>query len=423
MTDELDLDGRFFRREAGRLTAALTRLFGVRNMALAEDVTQDALCRALEVWKFHGPPPNPSAWLMTAAKNRALDVLRRERTARTFAPELARWLETEWTLRPTVDALFAADAIQDDQLRMMLSCCHPRLPEAAQLAVILQVLCGFSVNEIASAFLDSAAAVEKRVTRAKKALAASKSLFDLADAREVAVRLPVVHRALYLLFNEGYHGASPESAVRAELVQEAMRLVSLLLDHPTGQTAATRALAALMCLHAARMPARLNEAGDLTPFFDQDRSLWDACLITQGRRLLDESAAGAEVTPYHIEAAIAGVHAAAPSPGQTDWGAIVRLYDALLALRPSPVVALHRAIALGQHLGPERGLQAIAAIGGHERLEQYPFYAAALGEMELARGQAAQARERFRHALSLARNPTERRSLEKRLAACDDAGG
>jgi RNA polymerase sigma factor (sigma-70 family) len=414
----MDLDARFFRREAGRLTAALTRLFGVHNLALAEDVTQDALCRALEVWKFRGPPPNPSAWLMAAAKNRAVDVLRRERTARTFAPEVGRWLETEWTLRPTVDALFAADAIQDDQLRMMLSCCHPRLPEPAQVAVILQVLCGFSVNEIASAFLDSPAAVEKRVTRAKKALAASKSLFDLGDAGEVAARLPVVHRALYLLFNEGYHGASPESAVRVELVQEAMRLVSLLLDHPTGQTAATRALAALMCLHAARMPARLNEAGDLMPFFDQDRSLWDGALIAQGRRLLHESAAGSEITPYHIEAAIAGVPAWAPSAAETDWGAIVRLYDALLALRPSPVVALHRAIAVGQHQGPDRGLEAIAAIAGRDRLEGYPFYAAALGEMELARGRGAQARERFREALSLARNPTERRFLEKRLAAC-----
>jgi len=416
----MDLDARFFRREAGRLTAALTRLFGVRNLALAEDVTQDALCRALEVWKFHGPPPNPSAWLMTAAKNRAVDLLRRERTARSLAPELARWLETEWTLRPTVDALFAADAIQDDQLRMMLSCCHPRLPEAAQLAVILQVLCGFSVGEIASAFLDSPAAVEKRVTRAKRVLAASKSLFELSAAGEVAARLPVVHRALYLLFNEGYHGASPESAVRAELVQEAMRLVSLLLGHATGQTAATRALAALMCLHAARMPARLDDAGDLTPFFEQDRTRWDATLISQGRHLLDQSAAGGEVTPYHIEAAIAGVHANAPSAAETDWGAIVRLYDALLVLRPSPVVALHRAIALGQHQGPARGLEALAAIEGRERLEQYPFYAAAVGEMELARGNADRARERFRHALSQARNPTERRALEKRLTACGD---
>lgn len=415
----MELDARFFRREAGRLTAALTRLFGVHNLALAEDVTQDALCRALEVWKFHGPPPNPSAWLMATAKNRALDVLRRERTARTFAPELARWLETEWTLRPTVDALFAADAIQDDQLRMMLSCCHPRLPEEAQIAVILQVLCGFSVKEIAGAFLDTPAAVEKRVTRAKKALAGARALFDLGDAGELAARLPIVHRALYLLFNEGYHGASPESAVRAELCQEAMRLIGLLLDHPAGQAPATRALAALMCLHAARMPGRLDDAGDLTPFFDQDRSRWDQALIADGRRLLHASAAGTDVTTYHLEAAIACVHASARSARDTDWGAIVRLYDALLALRPSPVVALHRAIAVGQQQGPERGLAAIAAISGRERLERYPFYAAALAEMEFARGELPRARERFREALALARNPTERRALERRLAACD----
>ncbi len=414
----MDLDARFFRREAGRLTAALTRLFGIHNLALAEDVTQDALCRALEVWKFRGPPPNPSAWLMATAKNRAVDVLRRERTARTFAPELGRWLETEWTLRPTVDALFAADTIQDDQLRMMLSCCHPRLPEEAQIAVVLQVLCGFGVKEIAGAFLETPAAVEKRVTRAKKALAATKRLFDLGNAGELAARLPVVHRALYLLFNEGYHGASPESAVRVELCQEAMRLVALLLDHPAGQTAATRALAALMCLHAARMPGRLDGAGDLTPFFEQDRRLWDQTLIAEGRRLLDASATGDDVTTYHLEAAIACVHASAPSARETDWAAIVRLYDALAALRPSPVVALHRAIAVGQAQGPAQGLAAIAAITGRERLERYPFYAAALGEMELARGETARARDRFRAALALARNPTERRFLEKRLAAC-----
>jgi RNA polymerase sigma factor (sigma-70 family) len=419
----MDLDARFFRREAGRLSAALTRLFGVQNLALAEDVAQDALCRALEVWKFRGPPPNPSAWLMATAKNRAVDVLRRERTARTFAPELGRWLETEWTLIPMVDELLADDAIQDDQLRMMFSCCHPRLPEDAQVALILQILCGFSAREIAAAFLDSPAAVEKRVARAKKALAASKKLFDLAEPAEVASRLPVVQRSLYLLFNEGYHGASPESAVRVELCQEAMRLVSLLLQHPVGQTPATRALAALMCLHAGRMPSRLDEAGDLMPFFEQDRSRWDRALIAEGQRLLEASAAGSQVTPYHVEAAIAWVHASAPSARDTDWGAIVRLYDTLLAIRPSPVVALHRAIAVGQHQGPERGLAEVAAIPSRDRLERYPFYAAALAEMELSSGRADRAQAHFQDALALARNSTERRALEKRLAACADLSG
>jgi predicted RNA polymerase sigma factor len=414
----VDLDEHFFRREAGRMTAALTRVFGVHNLALAEDVAQDALCRALEVWKFHGLPPNPSAWLMTTAKHRALDVLRRERTARTFAPEVGRWLQTEWTLSPTLEELFAAHAIKDGQLRMMFSCCHPRLPEEAQVALMLQVLCGFSVAEIANAFLDTSAAVEKRVARAKKVLAGSKTLFDLNDTGDLQARLPAVQRALYLLFNEGYHGASPEAAVREELCQEAMRLTALLLEHPGGAAPATAALAALMCLHAARLPGRIDAAGDLTPFFDQDRSRWDQALIGEGRQLLEAAAAGPEVTPYHIEAAIACVHASAATAAETRWGDVVTLYDALLAIRPSPVVALHRALAVAQHQGPRRGLDEIAAIAGRERLESYPFYAAALGELELGVGHHQAARDRFQQALALARNPTERRFLEKRLAAC-----
>jgi len=408
----------FFRREAGRITSALTRVFGVSNLALAEDVVQDVLCRALEIWKFHGLPENPSAWLMAAAKHRAIDVLRRERTARTFAPELGRWLETEWTLGPAVDELLEPHAIKDDQLRMMFSCCHPRLPEEAQIALMLQVLCGFSAREIANAFLSTTAAIEKRVARAKKVLAGSKHLFDLGDAAELAARLLAVHRALYLLFSEGYHGAGAESAVRVELCQEAMHLVALLLDHPAGAAPATYALAALMCLHAARMPARLDGSGNLTGFFDQDRSQWDPKLIAEGRRLLELSAAGCEVTEYHVEAAIAGVHASARNAEDTRWKDIITLYDLLMKIRPSPVVALHRAIAIAQDQGPERGLDEIQAIAEKDRLESYPFYAAALGELELRLGRLAAARARFRDALRLARNPTERRFLERRLEAC-----
>ncbi len=197
-----------FRREAGRMVATLTRLFGVHNLALAEDVVQDAFCRALEVWKFRGVPENPSAWLMATAKNRALDVLRRERTARTFAPEVGRLLQSEWTLAPVVEELFGPNAIKDDLLRMMFSCCHPRLPEEAQVALVLHILCGFSLSEIASAFVSTYAAIEKRITRAKKVLATSKRLFDVAASAEFSARLPAVHRALYLLFNEGYHGVA-----------------------------------------------------------------------------------------------------------------------------------------------------------------------------------------------------------------------
>ena len=224
----MELSDHLFRREAGRMVAALTRVFGVHNLALAEDVVQDAFCRAMEVWRMRGAPENPSAWLMATAKNRALDVLRRQRTARTFAPELGRLLESEWTLAPVVEELFAANAIKDDLLRMMFSCCHPRLSEEAQVALILNILCGFSVDEIAGAFVSSHAAIEKRITRAKKIFSGSKRLFDVTAPAEFSKRLPAVQRALYFLFNEGYHGASPETAVRTELCHEAMRLVVIL---------------------------------------------------------------------------------------------------------------------------------------------------------------------------------------------------
>jgi RNA polymerase sigma factor (sigma-70 family) len=408
-----------FRHEYGRLVAALTRVFGVHNLGLAEDVVQDAFCRALEVWKFRGMPDNPSAWLMTAAKNRALDVLRRQRTAHTFAPELGRLLDSEWTLAPAVEELLGANAIKDDLLRMMFSCCQPRLPEDTQVMLILHILCGFSTSEVAAAFVSGYAAVEKRISRAKKTLAESKRLFDVADADEFAARLPAVHRALYLLFNEGYHGASAEVAVRADLCREAMRLAATLLAHPRGDTQGTYALAALMAFHAARLPARVDAAGNLNALSDQDRSLWDQELIGEGLRLLELSAAGDELTAYHVEARIASIHACAARFEDTDWAAIVSLYDTLLALRPSPIIALNRAIAVAQQHGAERGLEEIHAIADRDRLAAYPFYPAALGELELRLERHAAARAHFGLALGLARNTTERRFLEQRIAACE----
>jgi RNA polymerase sigma factor (sigma-70 family) len=407
-----------FRREAGRLVATLTRIFGVHNLALAEDVVQDAFCRALEVWKFRGMPENPAAWLMTTAKNRALDVLRRERTARTFAPELGRLLESEWTLAPTVEEQFGPTVIKDDQLRMMFSCCHPRLPEDAQVALVLHILCGFSVDEIAGAFVSSHAAIEKRITRSKKVLAGSKKLFDISGAEDFARRLPAVQRALYLLFNEGYHGASPEKPVRVELCQEAMRLTSMLLKNPLGATPSTYALVALMSLNAARLPARLDLSGSLTALADQDRSQFDQALAEEGLRLLERSATGPELTDYHVEAAIAWVHTSAQRTEDTDWAMIISLYDKLMAIRPSPVVALNRAIAIAQREGPKRGLDEIHAIHDLERLANYPFYHAALGELEIGRGHLQDARDHFVVALKLARNPMERSFFEHRIDSC-----
>ena len=395
------------------MVAALTRIFGVHQLALAEDVAQDAICRALEVWKTRGIPENPSAWLMATAKNRALDLLRRERTASQLAPELGRMSTGDTQLLSLVDLAFSAPTIRDEQLRMMFSCAHPRLPEEAQLALILNVLCGFGAAEIARALLSGHAAIEKRISRGKKALADAE-LFDLADA-EFEARLDTVRRALYLLFNEGYHGSS-EAPVRTELCEEALRLTSLLRQYPPADSPRTRALAALMYLHCARLPARLDLAGDLNALVDQDRSRWDRALVAEGLVLFEGCAAGNDLSQYHVEAAIAAAHAAAYELRDTNWALIVSLYDQLMRIAPSPVVALNRAIAVGERDGPEQGLRALCAIDDVARLAHYPFYAAALGELELRRGNRVAAQQYFRTALSHARNASERRFLEKRLA-------
>ena len=363
------LEEHLFRREAGRLVSILTRLFGVQNLALAEDVVQDAFCHALETWKFYGVPKNPSAWLMTTAKRRALDLLWRQETARRFAPEVARLMESEWTLAPVVDEAFDASGITDVQLRMMFSCIHPRLTEETQVALVLHLLCGFGMRETAAAFLKSPATMQKRLVRAKKTLAGSRELFDLAGDRDVTARLRAVLRVLYLLFNEGYHGASPESSVRKELCDEALRLVDLLLEKELTATAEARALAALMCFNASRLPARTDAAGDFILLFDQDRSLWDAALIDKGRRQLELAATGSELTAYHVQAAIAALHADARRAEDTDWDAIASLYQTLMGIQPSPVVALNRSVAIAQRDGPARGLKEVRKQARLVRLE------------------------------------------------------
>ena len=412
----MDLHEHLFRHEAGRMTASLTRLFGLRNLTLAEDVVQDAFCRALEVWKLRGVPPNPSAWLMATARNRALDLLRRDRTRQTFAPELTRLLETEWTVAAVVDEAFSTRIVLDEQLRMMLSCCQDDLAEPVQTALILNILCGFGAAEIAAAYLTGRAAVEKRISRGKKVLAESRTLFSFTDG-DVATRLCAVHRALYLLFSEGYHGGSAAGAVRAELCDEAMRLMALLREHPVTATPATHALSALMSFNAARLPARVDPAGELHSFLDQDRTHWDAALIAEGRDLLDQSAEGDVLTTYHIEAAIAALHVSSPSMDATDWDAIITWYDRLMMIAPSPVVALNRAIAVAQRDGPGAGIEAIESIDGQQRLDHYPFLAAALGELERRLGNAEKAQQHFETAVSLARNGAERAFLERRLMA------
>lgn len=404
-----------FRCESGRMVSVLAAIFGVHNLDLAEDVVQEAFCKAIHVWPFTGVPDNPSAWLMTTAKNRAKDLLRRERTARRYAPEFGRLLESEWTLSQRVKEQFEPTAIQDDLLRMMFSCCHPRMPETAQIALMLHILCGFSIREVAGAFVSEHAAMEKRIQRAKKTLAESQRLLDIRSPKEVSSRAPAVLRALYLLFSEGYHGCSGESVTRSEFCREAMRLTSLLLDDARVCSPTAYALFALMCFDAARLSGRTDTNGDLYAFEDQNRSQWDHMLIQRGLVLLEQSATGIEMSEYHIEAAIAAIHCLARSVDETDWAMIVSLYDALVSLRPSPIVALNRAVALGQWKGPSLGLRAIEEIQDAGKLSRYPFYFAARAQLAAQANCFDVAKRDFSRARSLARNDSERRFMDAKV--------
>ncbi|HVR85959.1 MAG TPA: sigma-70 family RNA polymerase sigma factor [Planctomycetota bacterium] len=389
-----------FRHEAGKMVATLVRILGLRNVDVAEDVVQDALLRALEVWKYRGVPENPSAWLFQAARNRAVDLLRRRRLHDLATRKLSHSLSS-----PVDD-----HGIRDDQLRMMSSCAHPSLPSEAQVTVILKFLCGFSVPEISQAFLTSEAAIEKRLARAKGTLRRSPGPAPLD-----ASRLDAIHQALYLLFSEGYHGSHPERSVREELCAEALRLGTLLADHPSTATPATFALLGLMCLHAARLPSRIDDAGSLILLEAQDRSRWSRPLIDQGFAFLNHSASGDELTAFHLEAGIAALHARAENFGETDWPGILKLYTHLYRLRPTPIVALNRAIALGRVDGPEPALRELENIRRGGRLQKYPFLEAAAGDLHHLAGRPDEARAHLRRALALARNEPEREVLHSRL--------
>lgn len=384
------------------MVATLVRILGLRNVDVAEDVVQDALLRALEVWKYRGVPENPSAWLFQAARNRAVDVLRR------------RKLHDQATRKMTRSLCEAVDehGIRDDQLRMMGACAHPELPSEGQVTVLLKFLCGFSVAEIAQAFLTTEHAVEKRLARAKGALKRNPRPAPLD-----AARLDSIHQALYLLFSEGYHGSHPERSVREELCAEALRLGSLLAEHPSTATPATFALLGMMCLHAARLPSRIDDAGSLILLEAQDRSRWSRPLIDQGFAFLNQSACGDRLTSFHLEAGIAALHAEARSFAETDWPGILKLYTHLYNLRPTPIVALNRAIALGRVEGPEPALRDLENIRSEGRLKHYPFLEAAAGDLHRLAGRSKEARTHLQRALSLARNEPERQLIQSRLAS------
>ena len=400
------------------MVATLTRIFGVENLNLAEDVVQEALARALQTWPFYGVPKNPSAWIMRASRNLALDVVRRRKVFQNKQAEIIRLMDRDG-VGPD-EAIFSEDEIADDRLRLMFVCCHPAIPADAQVALALKTLCGFGVTEISRAFLTTDAAIAKRLTRAKQKIRQARIPFEIPGAKELGQRLDGVLQSLYLLFNEGYKASSGENLVREELCNEAIRLTGLLAQHPIGNQPKTHALLALMLLNAARIPTRVDSEGNLLRLKEQDRTRWDQATIARGMFHLSQSAAGDELSEYHLQAGIAACHCAAKDYESTDWQQILSLYDRLIEFDQSPVVALNRAVAIANIHGPRAGLQTVEGIRGLDKLSSYYLLYAMLGEFEMRTGKLQSAAEQFRRSFELAETKSERAFLLKRLQRCVD---
>lgn len=401
----------FFRHESGRLHGALIRLLGVHEFALAEDIAQEALLRALHAWAMGGVPANPSAWITRVALNLAKDALRHRRMSGAKTEAIVAFLDQ--TRPPETDPAADASAIRDDTLRLLFVCCHPSIAADAQVVLALKVLCGFGPGEIARAFLSSEAAIEKQLTRTKQRIADSGIGFEIPPSPELSARLDGVLATLYLLFNEGYKASAGDRLLREDLCAEAIRLTSLLVDHPTGDTPRSHALLALMLLNAARFPARLDDQGDLLRLDDQDRSKWNSALLGRGLAELVAAARGAELSEYHLQAGIAALHCTAKDFASTDWPRILAHYDELLRLKPSPVVALNRAVAVAHVHGPRAALDALAAITPREPLESLHLLHAVEGELHWRLKDHRAAAASFRRALQLAQVGPEQHYLAR----------
>ncbi len=410
-----------FRHEAGKMVSALTRKFGVEHLGLAEDVVQEALMRALQTWPYYGIPRNPAAWIMQVSKNLAIDHVRRQKVFRNKETVIARFVESSAADSGKEDSSINEQEFRDDSLWMMFLCCHPIVPRDAQVSLALRTICGFGTGEIAKAFLTSEAAVAKKLTRAKQRIRDADIPFELPSGEELYRRLDGVMQSIYLLFNEGYKASGGENLIRKDLCFEAIRLGTLLTGHPSCGIPRAHALLALMLLSAARLPARLDEDGNILLLKDQDRSSWDQSMIARGMFHLVQSTEGDELSKYHLEAGIAACHCAAKDYESTDWPRILKFYDKLVEMDDSPVVALNRAVAIARVLSPKAAIEAVGAIRNRGQLDSYYLLYAVLGEFEELLSNRKAAANYFRKSLELATIKSERKFLTKRLRAVENS--
>jgi RNA polymerase sigma-70 factor (ECF subfamily) len=397
-----------YRAESRRVFASLVRV--VRDFDLAEEALHEAFAAAVERWAVEGVPDNPRAWLVSAGRFKAVDAMRRRGKFAALQPELAGRLSEV----AAANAARAGDPIEDDRLRLVFACCHPAIDRTVQVPLTLREVCGLTTEEIAAAFLAAPATMAQRIVRGKAKIRDAGIPFALPDAAELPERLGSVLAVIYLVFNEGYSATAGAALTRPDLSAEAIRLGRLLVELLPDPEAV--GLLALMLLQESRRASRATPDGDIVLLEDQDRSRWDAGLIAEGRALVERALGTRRFGPYSVQAAIAAVHAAAPTAADTDWRQVVALYDTLLEMAPSPVVELNRAVAVAMRDGPAAGLALIDAVLGRGELDAYHLAHAARADFLRRLGRRDDARTAYERALSLARQEPERRFLSKRLS-------
>jgi RNA polymerase sigma factor (sigma-70 family) len=400
------------------MVSVLTRLFGIHNLALAEDVVQEAFLKAFLEWRLNPTPSNPAGWLMTTAKNKAIDAIRRTRHQVEFADDISYLLKTEYAAVSTVNEMFLDDEIADSQLRMIFTCCHPSLPPEMQVALTLRTLSGFGIQEIANALLTNKETITKRLYRARQYIRENAIKFEIPAGGDLSTRLDMVYTVLYLLFNEGYSSGTADEVIRKDLCVEAMRLCLLLAEHRAGHRTKTFALLSLMCFHASRFKSRMNTENEIVLLEDQDRSEWDQELIRSGEFYLNRACEGNEISEYHLEAAISAQYCIASSFADTDWRAIAGLYDALLTIKRTPFVKLNRAVVLARIYGPQAGIDEVHTIEGWESLaSRHYLFNAVLGQLYLESNDVEKARRFITAAGKLTDSDAEKRLLNRKLSS------
>jgi predicted RNA polymerase sigma factor len=397
-----------FRREAGRLAARLTRLFGPARLSLVEDVLQDTFAAALARWPIDGAPERPAAWLAAVARNKALDRLRREAREKPFDEALFDALPM--TEEPQADL--------DDTLALMFVACHPALGEDAQAMLTLKTVCGFGVNDIARAYLTSADAVAQRLVRAKADIRRLGLTFEIPEGGALAERLPALLQAIYLLFTGGYTAGEGEDLIVAEFCVEALRLAELVTRHPATATGEAHALAALLSFQHARASARIGNSGELLRLAEQDRRLWDRDLIARGFAHLQDAMSARELSVYHVEAGAAAVHCSAKDFDSTDWQQLAQYYAMLEELKPTAVVRLNAAVATAYAEGPQIALLKLDRLSGDRRMNDYAMFHATRGDLLLKLGKRDAAQVAFQRALACPLSDPERAFIASRADSC-----